>query len=210
MIALFFTALPVSASIKITPKTVNMVKGEKTKIKINTKKKVKWSSKNKKVETVNKKGIVTAKKRGKTTIYATVNGKKYSRKITVYSVGEFLTKKYKTVGAGEFIMRTEAGTAENGYVPTLYRGESPKGFTTTGSVVIDISGVDMKLPCWIYIDKKLQRKVSGGYRVNADIPISWDTITFKTHTVEVIQYNNDGPKNAPVFYRKAKYRVAQM
>ena len=51
---------------------------------LNTKKKVQWSSSNKKVATVTAKGKVTAQSYGSATVTASVSGKKYRCKVTVY------------------------------------------------------------------------------------------------------------------------------
>ena len=72
-----------AATIRLSKKSVTLIAGHSTKIKVKgTKKKVKWSSSNKKVATV-KNGKITAKKQGKATITAKVGKKKLKCKVTV-------------------------------------------------------------------------------------------------------------------------------
>lgn len=73
-----------NAAVKISSKSIYLMKGESYKLKITgTKKKVKWSSSNKNVASVSSNGKVTAKKEGLVTITAKVNNKKYKCKVEV-------------------------------------------------------------------------------------------------------------------------------
>ena len=73
-----------SAAVKISKKTVTLVRGKSTTLKITgTKSEPKWKSSNKKVAAVNSKGKVLAKSSGTAVISAVVKGKKYTCRITV-------------------------------------------------------------------------------------------------------------------------------
>lgn len=73
-----------AASIKLSAKSVVLIKGQKKTLKVKgTKKKVKWKTSKKSVATVSSKGVVTAKGKGTATITATVSGKKLKCKVKV-------------------------------------------------------------------------------------------------------------------------------
>lgn len=81
-------AVPVSAAIKISNRSITLVSGQKKTLKITgTKKKVKWTTSKKSVATVTQTGVVTAKKKGTATITAKVGSKKYTCKVTVKNKG---------------------------------------------------------------------------------------------------------------------------
>ena len=83
---LLVMAFPVTsnAAVKISKKSVTLIKGQTTVLKITgTKNKVAWSSNKKSVAVVSNKGKVTAKKKGSATITAKVGKKKYTCKVTV-------------------------------------------------------------------------------------------------------------------------------
>ena len=89
-----------AAAISISASKVTLKIGDSKKLSIkNTKKKATWKTSNKKVATVGKKGLVKAMAKGTATITATVNGKKYTCKITVreLTAKETLTKASKAV-----------------------------------------------------------------------------------------------------------------
>lgn len=89
-VMLFAAAAPActikASAASINKKSVRLVKGRTTKLKISgTSKKVKWRSTNKAVASVSSTGKVTARKKGTATIKATVGGKTYTCKVTVYN-----------------------------------------------------------------------------------------------------------------------------
>ncbi|BCJ94719.1 hypothetical protein acsn021_22880 [Anaerocolumna cellulosilytica] len=76
-----------AATVRISKTKITMGVGETTTLNVSgTKKAVRWATGNKKVATVSSKGLVTAKSAGIVTITATVNGEKYTCKVTVKSV----------------------------------------------------------------------------------------------------------------------------
>ena len=89
-VMLFALAAPTctinASAASINKKSVRLVKGRTTKLKISgTTKKVKWKSTNKAVASVSSTGKVTARKKGTATIKATVGGKTYTCKVRVFN-----------------------------------------------------------------------------------------------------------------------------
>ena len=75
-----------AASVKLSSKNLTLIIGQSQLLKLSgTSSKITWTTKNKSIATVDKKGKVTAKKKGTTVITASVNGKKYTCKVTVES-----------------------------------------------------------------------------------------------------------------------------
>lgn len=73
-----------AASIKIVPKNVTLVKGQRKKLKVTgTNKKVSWSISNRKIAEIKKDGTLVAKSGGSANIKAIVGGKKYKGTVRV-------------------------------------------------------------------------------------------------------------------------------
>ena len=84
MVMLLAIPTQASAAVKISKKSVTLIKGQTTTLKITgTKNKVTWSSSKKNVATVSTKGKITAKAKGTATITASIGKKKYTCKIKV-------------------------------------------------------------------------------------------------------------------------------
>ena len=78
-VLLMLSFMPHSAE-AASVKKITLVTGQTRKLK---RKKAEWKSKNSSVASVSSDGVVTANLRGKTTIKATVDGKRYRYRITV-------------------------------------------------------------------------------------------------------------------------------
>ena len=88
MICIMTLAIPMSASaaVKICKKSVILIKGQTTTLKITgTKKTVKWSSNKASVATVTQNGKIKAKKKGSAVITAKIGSKKLKCKVSVES-----------------------------------------------------------------------------------------------------------------------------
>lgn len=84
MVMLLAIPTQASAAVKISKKSVTLIKGQTTTLKVTgTKNKVTWSSSKKSVATVTTKGKITAKKKGTATITAKIGNKKYTCKVKV-------------------------------------------------------------------------------------------------------------------------------
>lgn len=105
------TMQTVQAAVKISSKSLIMVKGQKKTLKLKgTKKKAKWSSSKKSVATVSSKGVVVGKKKGITVITAKVGSKKYTCKVTVETPK--LNKKSVTINVGKTYQLQLTGTRQ--------------------------------------------------------------------------------------------------
>lgn len=213
-------SVPVSAKVKISPTSVNMIKGEKIKLKVKgTKKKIKWSVKNKKIVSISKKGFLTAKKKGTTTIYVKVGNKKYSRKVTVYLEGEYFKGTYKSTSSDDIYVGTDAGNTKGGRIPVIYSKKPPKGYSNLmhiGVVICtpkwgnyDDESDEPILPYWIYIDHVRVGIKNVQYKTISSFAIQYDTLKNGKHTVEVVQYENNDPKKTPILYKRMYYRVKE-
>lgn len=86
LLAVMMLAMPTQASakVKISKKSVTLIKGQTVTLKITgTKSKAKWSSSKKSIATVSSKGKVVAKKKGTATITAKIGKKKYTCRVKV-------------------------------------------------------------------------------------------------------------------------------
>lgn len=84
MVMLLAIPTQASAAVKISKKSVTLIKGQSVTLKVTgTKSKAKWSSSKKSIATVSSKGKVVAKKKGTATITAKIGKKKYTCKVKV-------------------------------------------------------------------------------------------------------------------------------
>jgi hypothetical protein len=132
-------AFPVTshAATKISAKSVTLIKGQSTTLKVTgTKSKATWSTSKKSVATVSE-GKVTAKAKGTATITATVNKKKYSCKVTVETPSISKSKLSLTVGNTSTIKlngtkqkvtwkssKPKIASVTNGKIEALAKGET--------------------------------------------------------------------------------------
>lgn len=105
------TMQTVQAAVKLSSKSLTIVKGQKKTLKLKgTKKKAKWSSSKKSVATVSSKGVVLGKKKGTTVITAKVGSKKYTCKVTVETPK--LNKKSVALSVGKSSTLKVTGTKQ--------------------------------------------------------------------------------------------------
>lgn len=208
-------AIPTYAGTKVSPKSAVMVVGQAKKLKVNTKKKVKWSSKNKRIASVTSNGVVKAKKKGSTTIYAKVNGKKYSCKVTVYDPSEYLTRQFSPIGNDIVYISSLYGDSRYEDVVTINRqqprsGNYIKAYMTLHVFIENTSESD-ETPhnpfYYVYIDKILVARYNVPFRTSTGITLNDSNSTSGTHTVEIVCYENGNYTSNPVFYKKIKYKM---
>lgn len=168
MLVMLAMVIPAQASAapKISKKSVTLIKGQKTTLKVTgTKSKVKWSSNKKSVAAVSSKGKVTAKKKGTATISAKVGAKKLTCKVIVQTPKLGKTKLSMKVGNSETL--TLSGTdqkvtwkSSNKNIATV----SSKGKITAkeaGTVKITATVLKKKYTCTVTVEEfSLSERVS--------------------------------------------------
>jgi len=113
LVGLSFGSINVGAAkraksrISINKKKVTICVGEKTRLKVNTKKKIVWKTSKKKVAKVNKKGLVSAIKPGKATITAKVGKKRLTCKVTVKEEPKLEYDNYTLCVNDSFVLQFE-------------------------------------------------------------------------------------------------------
>lgn len=137
----------------ISEKTKTMLIGESNSFKLylyNIEGSPTWKSSNKNVATVSSNGgvdcVVTGKKEGKATITATVNGKKYSCKVTVYK---------KTLYAKPTSVTLDVGEAKE--ITLSLKSNSPTNYKISPSSIVELEWGKLKntrIPLTIYGLKK--------------------------------------------------------
>lgn len=190
---LFAMPATVYAKPKINKKKIELVVGEKTKLKISgTKKKVRWSSSKNKVAIVNKKGVVTAKKKGKATITAKVGNKKIKCKVVV--------KDKKTVDNFKYSVSyhsapTDYGVviiAKNNYPYTVrletdcvyYKNSIMVRKGTCDSVYLE-PGRECALQAWVY------DTTWDSYKIHMNVEKAEDIITNASNIVVSSNFGDD-------------------
>jgi hypothetical protein len=96
------TTVHAATKVKLNKTKATLTVGNTVTLKVSgTSKKVTWKSSNSKVAKVSSKGVVTAKKKGSAKITATVDGKKYTCKVTVEKPS--ISDKSATITIGDTI-----------------------------------------------------------------------------------------------------------
>lgn len=107
------------------------------------------------------------------------------------------------VGEGTAMLRTQAGTTEDGSVPSL---TLPKN-TTLYQIELDTQDMDGTAATHVYVDGMEATKGNFG-----DAQLSFDlkgnALKAGTHTVEVVQFQGDEVGSAVTFYRSMGYEIA--
>ena len=179
MILSFCMAVPTNsqAAVKLNKKSVTLLTGQSTSLKIiGTKKKVKWSTSKKAIATVTQSGKVTAKKKGTSIITAKIGSKKYTCKVTVQSPS--ISKKSVTTKKGSTFTLKLSGTnqkvtwkSSNKSIATV----SSKGKVTvksSGTATITATVLGKKYTCKVIVSAPATSKAydAGMYKVGKTIP----------------------------------------
>ena len=96
---------------------------------------------------------------------------------------------------------TAGGTSENGNIPVIFVADE-----SLIQIELDTSEFDGSKLSYIYIDGTLNNKCQLG---DSQLPLdlSGDSLSVGTHTVEVLQYDNDSPDGNLVTYKSASYEI---
>lgn len=108
---------------------------------------------------------------------------------------------YSDMGAGEMYISTAGGTSEGGAVPVIFVQDE---FLI--QIGLDTTAFDGSKLSYIYIDGMLSTKEQLGDS-QTSLDLSGDALQVGTHSVEVLQYDNDDPSGSVVTYKSASYEV---
>jgi len=197
----------VKPPIKISKTSITLEEGQTHKLSISgTTKTVTWSSSNKSIATVSSKGTITAKTKGSVTITASVNGKKYTCKVTVIKpilisdtllfleVGE--TKKLSISGT----TKTITWTSSDKSVATV----SSKGTITAkaaGTTTITASVAGKKLTCKVTVEAPVTLSTTSvsmltGTSVKLKLSSNANTSIWTSNQKNIATVTNDGTVTA--------------
>lgn len=108
---------------------------------------------------------------------------------------------YSDIGEGEMYISTAGGTSEGGNVPVLFIQDE---FLI--QIGLDTTNFDGSKLSYIYVDGMLLSKEQlGDSQISLDL--QGDALQAGTHSVEVLQYDNDEPSGSVITYKSASYEV---
>lgn len=197
-----------AAKVSISKKRATISAGETLWLKVRGfNGKVRWSSSRKSIASVNEYGLVSGKKAGTTIIKAKAKGKVLKCKIKVIvKQGDLFPDGQPILGDGNIMLRTSAGTSENGFTPVIYLPKNT--YTTPVSVYFDKN--KSTNPFWIYLDGVLISTVSIPYLSSSSQDLYSDDyrcLKAGTHRVDVVQYENANPTLPVVLHRLFYYQM---
>lgn len=197
------TAIASAATISISNKTVTLEVGKSKTLKISgTSKKVTWSSSKKSVATVSSKGYVTAKAVGTATITATVNGKKYTCKITVkkpiklsYSSYTLEKGKTKTLSVSGTTSKVTWSSSNKSVVTVSGKGLLTAKAAGTATITATVNG--KKLTCKITVKDPIKLSHSSytlelGKSKTLAVTGTADAVTWTSSNKSVVTVSSKG------------------
>lgn len=123
---------------------------------------------------------------------------------TAASEKDFDGGSYSDTGDGAFLLVNASGNTENGNVIVVYVSAD----TALEQIGYETSGMNGGALSYIYIDGMLSTKEQLGDS-QGSLDLSGDSLSAGTHTVEVVQYEDDSEENAVTVYKSASYEVKE-
>lgn len=123
---------------------------------------------------------------------------------TAASEKDFDGGSYSDTGDGTFLLVNASGNTENGNVIVVYVSAD----TALEQIGYETSGMNGGALSYIYIDGMLSAKEQLGDS-QGSLDLSGDSLSAGTHTVEVVQYEDDLEENAVTVYKSASYEVKE-
>ena len=111
---------------------------------------------------------------------------------------------YSDTGDGTFLLVNASGNTENGNVIVVYVSAD----TALEQIGYETSGMNGGALSYLYIDGMLSTKEQLGDS-QGSLDLSGDFLSSGTHTVEVVQYEDDSEENAVTVYKSASYEVKE-
>lgn len=170
LILCLMMVVPASAAIKISEKSITLIKGQRKTLRITgTSSKVNWSSNKKAVATVTPNGEVTVKKKGTAIITAKVGKKKYTCKVKVESPK--LSKTSLTLAQGKTATLKLSGTTQkitwvssNTKIATVTSTGVVKG-VQAGNCTITATVGGKKYTCAVTVQGKVENTQGESYTI---------------------------------------------
>ena len=123
---------------------------------------------------------------------------------TAASEKEFDGGSYSDTGDGTFLLVNASGNTENGNVIVVYMSAD----TSLEQIGYETSGMNGGSLSYLYIDGMLSAKEQLGDS-QGSLDLSGDALSVGTHTVEVVQYENDSVDAAVTVYKSASYEIKE-
>lgn len=105
-------------------------------------------------------------------------------------------------GDGTFTLRGPGGSTEGGATLTVYADSS----TSMMQIEYDTKNVNGNALSYVYIDGKQTDKAQVGTSQHV-LDLSGDALKAGTHTVELVQFENDDPAGTVTTYKSAQYEI---
>lgn len=111
---------------------------------------------------------------------------------------------YEEMGEGTAYISTSGGTSENGNIPVIY-ADSEDSMMQIGLDAWDFNGGALS---FVYVDGIL---IAKEQLANSQKTLTLESrqLSFGTHKVEIVQYENDDPSASMITYKTAEYEVKQ-
>lgn len=117
---------------------------------------------------------------------------------------DFDGNSYADTGDGTFLLVNASGNTENGNVIVVYVSAD----TALEQIGYETSGMNGGALSYLYIDGMISTKEQLGDS-QGSLDLSGDALSVGTHTVEVVQYENDSVDAAVTVYKSAAYEVKE-
>ena len=117
---------------------------------------------------------------------------------------DFDGSSHSDTGDGTFLLVNASGNTENGNVIVVYVSSD----TALEQIGYETSGVNGGALSHLYIDGMLSTKEQLGDSQGA-LDLSGDALSVGTHTVELVQYEDDSVEGAVTVYKSASYEIKE-
>lgn len=115
---------------------------------------------------------------------------------------DFDGSSYSDTGDGTFFISTAGGTSENGNTPVIYAEPD----TSILQIGCDAEGMNGNALSYIYVDGILLDKMQLA-DTQSSLDLTPDQLSVGSHSVEVVQYENDDTSSNVITYKSASYEV---
>jgi hypothetical protein len=183
------TTVQAATKVKLNKTKATLIVGNTVNLKVSgTSKKVTWKSSDSKVAKVSSKGVVTAKKKGSAKITATVDGKKYTCKVTVEKPS--ISDETAAITVGSTVSLSVDGTTQK---VTWSSGDKSVAKVSKKGVVTGVLAGNTKITATVG-GKKYTCKVTVKDDFSVSSDVSENIATLKRYIKANGSTNDDGNK----------------